>query len=148
MICFQCTRTVGYRRRDFLCDECREAVEPYYAITDEELRAARVLYDRTPRRPGAVIFTGLPWSKLTAEHRRRFVEGKNVARPDQIAGILPTMTQEQREAYVADLRERGFMGPPKRRLPPFWYGFAWLSVLLAFFLSLVLWGVLSWIGVL
>ena len=50
MICFQCTRTVGYRRRDFLCDECREAVEPYYAITDEELRAARVLYDRTPRR--------------------------------------------------------------------------------------------------
>ena len=59
MICFQCTRTVGYRRRDFLCDECREAVEPYYAITDEELRAARVLYDRTPRRPGAVIFTGL-----------------------------------------------------------------------------------------
>ena len=69
--------------------------------------------------------------------------------------VSKPLPRTEREAYVRELRRRGYMGPTEtdegeyleygrraRRLPPFWYGFAWLVAFL------VIWGVLSWIGVL
>ena len=76
-------------------------------------------------------------------------------KPGEVIRVSRPLPKTERETYVRELQRLGYMGPTEadeweyleygrraRRLPPFWYGFAWLVAFL------VIWGVLSWIGVL